>query len=72
MAFSDVTYDNMKSHKKPGFHPLFKRYTFRKTTEVIRIFLRVKTEEIGKRNSEFFFSSLNSEFFDIESVFVSF
>ena len=20
----DVTYDNIKSHKKPGFHPLFK------------------------------------------------
>ena len=23
---------NIKSHKKPGFHPLFKRYSFRKTT----------------------------------------
>ena len=22
---------NIKSHKKPGFHPLFKRYSFRKT-----------------------------------------
>ena len=21
----DVTYDNVKSHKKPGFHPLFKK-----------------------------------------------
>ena len=40
----DVTYDNMKfsgkmwlndnikSHKKPGDHPLFRRYIFRKTT----------------------------------------
>ena len=24
----DVTYDNIKSHKKPGFHPLFRRYIF--------------------------------------------
>ena len=29
----DITYDNIKSHKKPGFHPLFRRYIFRKTTE---------------------------------------
>ena len=28
----DVTYDNIKSHKKPGFHPLFSRYIYRKTT----------------------------------------
>ena len=24
----DVTYDNIKSHKKPGFHPLFSRYIY--------------------------------------------
>ena len=30
----DVTYDNTKSHKKPDFHPLFRRYIFRKTTVV--------------------------------------
>ena len=24
----DVTYDNIKSHKKAGFHPLFRRYNF--------------------------------------------
>ena len=24
----DVTYDNLKSRKKPGFHPLFRRYFF--------------------------------------------
>ena len=29
----DVTYDNIKSHKKPGFHPLFRRYIFRKSTK---------------------------------------
>ena len=29
---NDVPYDNFKSHKKPGFHPLFRRYNFRKTT----------------------------------------
>ena len=29
----DVPYDNFKSHKKPGFHPLFRRYNFQKTTE---------------------------------------
>ena len=26
-----MAYDNTKSHKKPGFHPLFGRQTFRKT-----------------------------------------
>ena len=29
----DVTYDNIKSHKKTGLHPLFSRYIFRKTTK---------------------------------------
>ena len=28
----DVTYDNIKSRKKTGFHPLFKGYIFGKTT----------------------------------------
>ena len=28
----DVTYDNIKSHKKQGFHPLFRRCIFEKTT----------------------------------------
>ena len=28
----DVPYDNFKSHKKPGFHHLFRRYNFQKTT----------------------------------------
>ena len=27
-----MTYDNIKSHKEPGFHPLFRGYTFQKTT----------------------------------------
>ena len=27
-----MTYDNIKSHKKPELHPLFRRYIFRKTT----------------------------------------
>ena len=27
-----VTYDNIKSHKKPGFHPLSRRYIFGKIT----------------------------------------
>ena len=27
-----MTYDNIKSHKRPGFHFLFKRYIFQKTT----------------------------------------
>ena len=26
----DMTYDNIKSHKKPGFNPLCRRYIFRK------------------------------------------
>ena len=28
----DVTYDNIKGHKKTGFYPSFRRYFFRKTT----------------------------------------
>ena len=27
-----MPYDNFKSHKKPGFHLLFRRYNFQKTT----------------------------------------
>ena len=27
-----MNYDNIKSHKKPGFHPLFRRYLFGNTT----------------------------------------
>ena len=27
-----MPYDNLKSHKKSGFYPLFRRYIFRKTT----------------------------------------
>ena len=33
----DVSYDNVKSYKKPGLHPLSRRYIFRKTTEGSRI-----------------------------------
>ena len=29
-----LTYDNIKSHKKAGFHSLFGTYIFRKTTNV--------------------------------------
>ena len=29
----DVTYDNVRSHKKLGLHPLSRRYIFEKTTE---------------------------------------
>ena len=29
----DATYDNIKSHIKPGLLHLFRRYIFRKTTE---------------------------------------
>ena len=43
----DVTYDNIQSHKKAGFHPLFRRYIFGKTAEVGQIdtpsCFRVKT-----------------------------
>ena len=28
----DVTNDNIKSLKNPGFHPIFRRYIYRKTT----------------------------------------
>ena len=30
----DVTYDSIKSHKKPGLQPLSRRYIFGKTTGV--------------------------------------
>ena len=30
----DLTCDSIKSYKKLGFHPLFRRYIFRKTTRV--------------------------------------
>ena len=29
----DVTYDDIKSHKKTGIHPVYQRYTFGKTAE---------------------------------------
>ena len=32
----DGTYDDIKSHKKPGFHPLFRRSIFRKATGAIK------------------------------------
>ena len=35
----DVTYDDIKSHKKPGFHPLFRRYNFRETTRGVKLLL---------------------------------
>ena len=34
MFRKDLPYDNFKSHKKTGFHPLFRRYNFQKTTGV--------------------------------------
>ena len=33
----DVNFDNIKSHKKTGFHPLFRRYIFRKTTGGVQL-----------------------------------
>ena len=30
----DVRFDQVKSHTKPGFYPLFRSHIFRKTTEV--------------------------------------
>ena len=32
-----MTYDNIKSHKKPGFYPLFKTHIFQKTTGSVRL-----------------------------------
>lgn len=29
----DVTYENIKSHTQPGFHPLLRRYLFEKNTD---------------------------------------
>ena len=33
----DVTYDNIKSRRKPWFHPPFRKQIFRKTTEESQI-----------------------------------
>ena len=33
----NVTYDNIKSHKKSEFHPLFRRYIFEKTTGCVKL-----------------------------------
>ena len=33
----DVTFNNIESHKKPGFNPLFRRYIFQKTTGGIKL-----------------------------------
>ena len=33
----DVTYDNIKSQKKTRFHPLFRRYIFRKITGEVKL-----------------------------------
>ena len=33
----NVSYDNIKSHKKPGFYPLLRRYIFWKTTAGVRL-----------------------------------
>ena len=32
----DVTYDNIKSHKKTGFHPLYETCIFGKTTGIVQ------------------------------------
>ena len=54
----DVTYDNIKSHKKPRFHPLFGKYIFGKTMGGVKLTflsrLRVKlvasSKDIGKHH----------------------
>ena len=33
----DVTYDNIKIHKKTGSHPLFRKYIFRKSTAEVKL-----------------------------------
>ena len=38
-----VTYDNIKSHKKQGFHPLFRRNIYRKVTEGVKVTLPAPT-----------------------------
>ena len=52
-----VTYDNIKSHKKQGFHPLFRRNIYRKVTEGVKvtlpapIFLGLKYTKKNQENS---------------------
>ena len=33
----DMTYDNIKNHKKIGFHPLFRIYIFGKTAAFLEL-----------------------------------
>ena len=33
----DLPYDNIKSHKEPGFEPLFRRCIFQKTTRGVKL-----------------------------------
>ena len=35
--WKDVTYDNIESHKKPGFHSHFIRYISQKTTGEVKL-----------------------------------
>ena len=46
-----MTYDNIESHKKPGFHLLFRSCISEKNTGGIRFFLgfRVNKEPIGQK-----------------------
>ena len=39
MRFSEKTYDNIKSHKNEGFHPLFRRHIFGKTAGLVNSIL---------------------------------
>ena len=37
ISWKDVTYDNIKSHKNRGFHPLFRKYIFQKNTGGLKL-----------------------------------
>ena len=52
-----MPYDNFKSYQKPWFHPLFRRYNFRKTTWGVKLTsprsrFTVKNPLLGKTNCE--------------------
>ena len=58
--WKDVTYDNIKSHKKPGFRPLFRSYIFQKPTggwrevgSALEVVLGLTTALLGPVNGPF-------------------
>ena len=71
----DVSYDHIKSHKKPGFHLLFRRYIFRKAVLglnnfyiVIALFELMLIGFMGSNDADNFMSMLFPSIFNCSLV----